>query len=83
MSRSEVKKAAVKQLKKLNPESEIVLDKYGFIRIKRNGEPGDFQLPDDWISEEGTYCYRNSITLRHVYTINDTFVATLIVYQNA
>ena len=72
----------LKQLEKLNPDDSLTLDHQGLIRMKRK-DLTPIKLPENWKCEEGTYCTTNTISLRHIYSENDTFIITLVVYQNA
>ena len=76
------RKLVVKKLESLNPDSSFQMDSEGFIRVHRkNLDP--CRLPKGWTCPEGQDARQNSITLRHLYSENEKFIATLIVYQNA
>ena len=72
----------VRQLGKLNPEAKIKLDAQGFIRMHQKGA-SPFNLKKGWYCQEGQEAIPNSITLRHIYSSYDTFIGTIILYQNA
>lgn len=76
------KKLMVRQLEKLNPDAKLKLDTQGFIRMHRK-DASPFKLAKDWSCQEGQETSPNSITLRHIYSRKDTFIGTIILYQNA
>ena len=84
MSKGEAdgKMLLIRQLEKLNPEAKLKLDTQGFIRMHRkNALP--FKLAKGWFCQEGQETSPNSITLRHLYSEDEMFIGTIILYQNA
>ena len=76
------KKLLIRQLEKLNPEAKLRLDTQGFIRMHRK-DASPFKLAKNWFCQEGQEASPNSITLRHIYCGKETFIGTIILYQNA
>lgn len=84
MSRGQVtfKKIVIRQLESLNPDAKFELDAQGFIRMHRK-DTSAFRLARGWICQEGQEVQQNSITLRHIYSEDEKFIVSLILYQNA
>lgn len=74
------RKLALAEIGKVNPDSELSLDNYGFLRMTVPDTSKPFSLPDDWTCEEGCKCSPNTITLRHIYKADGEFVITMMAY---